>query len=343
MTAKIASRTLVQLACAALFVGGLGACGGGGGGGGTSQPESVPPTLAITSLNSDAVGHFTAVAAFSLPISWLSETSLSLTGGGALSAPLGSRFPLFESLRSRFAQAGGGRSHALEVASIGKLPCNFGGTISGTIDDVDNNQVESPGDVETIQLSNCVMAPGETYNGAIRFDVVEVTGSSATYNATLSQLSYVTPKHALTFNGSYAATDFATVNSVRTTTLTVNDSITVKVTTHAPYSDTVTFGKGFVVQDQIDYGSQHNVLSVSGRVQSASAGGSVDVSTPSALLTTRSGIAGLYPEAGELKAQGKTGSLSVKALSSASVRLDTDSNDDGATESSNAQSWEWLL
>jgi hypothetical protein len=51
----------------------------------------------------------------------------------------------------------------------------------------------------------------------------------------------------------------------------------------------------------------------------------------------------MYPDAGVLRVQGKAGALSITALSSASVCVDTDSNDDGATESTFNQTWEWLL
>jgi len=342
MTSKVAIRSLVLVACAALLAGGLGGCGGGGSGSGNGQPTSSPPTLGITSLNSDAVGHFAAVAALSLPISWLSDTSVSLTGGTARSAPLAGRFALLQPFRS-LTQAGAGRSRALEVVNTGDVPCNFGGTMSATIDDVDNSGDETPGDVETLQFKNCSGTPDETYMGAIRLDVVEVTGDSTRYNVTLTQLSYVTPKHSLTFNGSYEANGFATVDSVQTTTLTVKGPLTVAVATHVPYADTVTLGNGFLVQDRIDYGAGRNVLSATGRVESVSAGGSVDVSTLSNLTTTRSGLAGMYPEAGVLQVKGKTGALKITALSSATVCVDTDSNDDGAIESTNTQSWDWLL
>jgi len=338
MTTKVASRSLVQLACAALIAGGLAACGGGGGGGGAvSQPESASPTLVITAANSDTVGHFTAVAALSLPISWLSETSVSLTGGNALGAPTGGRFALL-TLRDRLTQAGTGRSHALDALESGDLPCNFGGTMSVTLDDRDNNLVESPGDVETAQFKGCMPAANETYDGTWRLVVVSTSIDAPMYDSTV-QLSYTTPKHTLKFDGSYEATS----DSMYRTTVTVKGSMSVTVATHAGYADTVTFADGFVVVDQIDYGAARNVLTVAGRVASASAGGSVDLSTPNELVTSRNGYAGGYPETGTVKAQGKVGALSVRAVSSASVCLDTDDNDDGHVESTSTQSWDWLL
>jgi len=343
MTTKATTRSLVQLACAVSLAGGLYGCGGGGGGGGnaTGDVVSSSPTLAITSQNSDAVGHFAAVAALGLQMSWGSSNSVSLTGGLARSAAPGSRFALLQALHARFSNADGSRSQSLQVLESGEVPCsNAGGTMSITIDDADNNGAETPGDVETAVFKNCMLAPNETYDGTMRLDVADVTDASITYNVTLTQFSYGTPNHSLTFNGSYVAQE-SLADPVLTTTLTANGAVTIAVATHAPYSDTLTLANGFVVREQMDYGARRAALSVAGRVESASVGGSVDISA--ANLTTSTAAIGMYPDNGVLHVKGKVGALSITALSSASVCLDTDSNDDGLIESSKTQSWDWLL
>ena len=339
MRTTSASRGLIHLACAVSVAGGLGGCGGGGGGG-TSEGPSSPPTLAITSANGDTVGHFAAVAALSLPISWLSDSGVSLTGGPAQGASAdSSRFALLQAVRSRFSKAAS-RSQALAVVDLGELPCTYGGTVWANIDDVDNDGMESPGDVETVRFTNCMGSVGETYNGTMRADVVTVGTQSVTYNVTLAQLSYVTPNHSLAFNGSYVANESIGGDAVQTTTLTVAGSVSIGVATHLPYTDTVTLGDGFVVQSQIDYRTARSALSAQGRAESATAGGSVDLATSSSLTTA---AMGMYPEAGVLNVRGKTGALSITARSSATVCLDADTNDDTAIEWTNTQSWEWLL
>ena len=298
--------------------------------------------VTITSLNSDVVGHFTAAGVLALPIAWLSEAKVSLTGSGAASEAVGSPLALLRQFRAGIANAGGDRKEALEVIGTGDLPCNFGGTVSATIDDADNNGVESPGDVETLVFHNCIGSVSETYDGTVRMYVAEVTGNSSRYNVNLTQLSYLTAKHSLIFNGSYLAEVFATTDSVQNTTYTVNGSVTIALTTHVPFNDTVTLKDGFVVREQVGYGSGQNVLSASGRIESKFAGGSVDVSTSSPLTTPRSGQAGLYPP-GVLKVAGKAGALSITALSATFVCVDVDTNDDGAIEATSTPSWEWLL
>jgi len=342
MRTTLEDRRLVHLACAALLAGGLGGCGGGGDGG-LPGPGATAPTLTITSLNSDAVGHFTAAGVLGLPIAWLSDAKVSLAGSGAASVAVASPLAFLRQFRAGMANAGGDRKDALEVIDTGDVPCNFGGTVSATINDADNNGVESPGDVETVVFHNCIGSVNETYDGTVMMHVAEVTQDSSRYNVSLAQLSYVTPKHSLTFNGSYIAEVFAMTDSVQNTTYTVNGSVTIALATHVPFNDTVTLKDGFFLREQAGYGSGQNLLSASGRIESTFAGVSVDVSTSSPLTTPRSGQAGLYPASGVLKVAGKAGALSITALSVTSVCVDVDTNDDGAIEATSTPSWEWLL
>lgn len=343
MRTALNSRSLVHLACVALLAGGLDGCGGGGGGGGgdsISPPAAAPATLTITSLNSDAVGHSIAAGVLALPIATLSDAKVSLTGGGTASAAAQSPIALLRQFRAGTANGGGDRTQALEVFGTGEVPCNFGGTVSLIVDDADNSGAESPGDVETAVFHNCIGSVNETYNGTVTMRVGAVTDASTTYDVSLAQVSYVTPNHSLTVNGSYVA---AVVwnGSVQNTTYTVNGSVTVALTTHVPFADTVTLQNGFVLQEQIDYGSGQNLLSATGMIESASAGGSVAVSTGAALLTW--GQAGLYPTAGLLNVAGKAGALSITALSTTSVRVDVDTNDDHKVEKTSTPTLEWLL
>jgi hypothetical protein len=300
-------------------------------------PEATP-TLTVTAQNSDAVAHSTAAAVLALPIAWLSDAKVALTGGPA-SAGLKGPLAMLRQLRSGIASAD--RKQALQLLSTGDLPCNFGGTVSGTLDDTDNNGAESPGEVETLVFHNCVGSPNETYDGTVTMRVLDVGADSGSYDVTMSQLSYVTPAHSLMFNGMYRADISGLTSPVQNTTYTVNGSVTIKLATHVPFDDTVTLQNGFVLYEQIDYGLGQSSLSAAGGIDSASAGGSVGVSTVSALTTF--GQSGLYPTSGELKVVGKAGSLSIKVLSTSSVRIDVDTNDDGASEKSTTPSWEWVL
>ena len=79
-----------------------------------------------------------------------------------------------------------------------------------------------------------------------------------------------------------------------------------------------------------------------GRLDSVLAGGMVDANTVAGAPMTLN-AADDYPSAGTVRIKGATGTLMLNAVSSASVRLDLDANDDGVIESSTTQSWDWLI
>jgi hypothetical protein len=132
-------------------------------------------------------------------------------------------------------------------------------------------------------------------------------------------------------------------------TLTANGPIVVAVTTHLPFTDTVTLQNGFVVRESDDSSVApppgatqfgRTVSNAQGRLDSALAGGTVDVST---VVDISKYQAEAYPRSGTVQVKGKKGTLMLTALSADSVRLDLDANDDGSIESTATIKWDWLL
>lgn len=335
-----------------VFVAALTASVAGCGGGGDGQP---PPTLEITPTNSDRVGHFTAAGIFALLTPLRSPGMLSLAGDKAQPAAWSGRpFALLQFHTQRMT-AGDGRKGPLAAFSTGDLPCNFGGTLSLTRDDLDNSGAgPTTGDVDTLVYKNCVGTVSETLNGTVTVTYTQIGDTSASYRVALAQFSDVTTNHSLTVNGSYLLEESSAAASMVTdTTMTANGQVVVSVTTHLPFTDTVTLYDGFVLQERYDAsvlpppgnpnparGQSSSTLT--GRLESASAGGTVDVSSAASAPIIKH-RAEAYPRSGTVQVKGKKGTLMLTALSADSVRLDLDANDDGSIESTTAATWDWLL
>jgi hypothetical protein len=123
------------------------------------------------------------------------------------------------------------------------------------------------------------------------------------------------------------------------------------VSTHLPFSDTVTLRNGYTQLDRYDAAAPpppgssvpgRTETSVQGSLHSAQAGGIVELATlPSAPFVTYDVDA--YARAGSLQVKGRNGTLLMTAVSAASVRLDLDVDNNGSFESSETVGWDWLL
>jgi hypothetical protein len=308
---------------------GLSACGGGGGDG---QPP--PPTLEITAANHDAVSHFAAAGTLALSTA-LGTAGWNVNAAGRAQPAAWAWRPLKRALTI--------------VVDTGDVPCNFGGTLSLTIDDRDNSGMESAGDVVTMVYKNCKGTASETQNGSVTLTVIESLPTSGSAWVSLAQYSQVTTKHSLTFNGTFRLDGSSPSDVLQNSTLTANGPVVVAVTTHLPFTDTVTLQNGFVVRESEDSSVApppgatqfgRTISNAQGRLDSALAGGTVDVSTVADISKYQ---AEAYPRSGAVQVKGKKGTLMLTALSADSVRLDLDANDDGSIESTTAATWDWLL
>lgn len=134
----------------------LTACGGGGDDApaGVSVPQGVRTVSASASADINA-GNY---ASFSGP---LARAVMQAAEGSSATVAGGSResLALAGLARGALQAVAPDRERALAVTSS-TLACTYGGSMTVTFDDADNNQQVSRGDVLTVALSGCVEEPG---------------------------------------------------------------------------------------------------------------------------------------------------------------------------------------
>jgi hypothetical protein len=345
--ARLAIATAITLA--------LVGCGGGGGDGGTPMPVG---TLVLDAGNSDTVAHSSSAAIFasgpaqSLPVSGLAADRSTALGKPAMQRAGWIGRVIAFARQPQEAKALAARSSRVQpLAVVGPFdePCAVSGTMSITFDDRDNDEVPSAEDVLTLALNACMEDASETLNGVAEVTYTEITANSVSALMKLTNLSDSTARHSSRMSGSMQLVYQMVDSNVEITRLTATSAVAVGVSTHLPFDDTVTLAAGFVQELTYDAaafapGSTTaglSTLTVSGVLESAAAGGTVEVSSrASAPIKTASGSQ--YPYAGELVVQGKSGTLVLTAVSDA-VRIELDADDDGTPETSDVQDWDWLF
>jgi hypothetical protein len=123
-------------------------------------------------------------------------------------------------------------------------------------------------------------------------------------------------------------------------TLSADGPVTALVLTHLPFDDTVTLQSGFIQGTTHDYSLGRSTSTLTGVMESATAGGSFAVST---LTPVELYDADRYPRAGAVQMRGSTGVMNLQILSTEQVQVELDANGDGIFESSTPQTWEWLF
>jgi hypothetical protein len=244
----------IQWGVMTALAGMLAGCGGGGG-----DAPPPPATLILTPANHETVSHATAAGVMSfastssIPLAASSSVAdrKSLQAAGFLTpSATTARWVglMLQSARASTPSSTTGRAHPLAVIGPRIDSCQFGGTTSTTFDDQNGNTVLDIGDVSTVVFNSCVVAPGETLSGTATLAITGLSATSLTAGLTFTTFSDVTAKHSLTLNGSLlfsfsVSTPSSTVANFRTT---ANGPVVANVTTHLPFSDTVTLQSGFV-------------------------------------------------------------------------------------------------
>jgi len=313
-------RWLLNAVTAAILVT-LGACGGGG-------DDGPVPTLVITAANRDSVAHATVAGVWGL--------TLGVTAPLATGSP-GAGRSMVAWLQTQRQQAASAVQRERPTAVIGPIvePCQVSGTTAVTWNDADNNATLSVGDVLTTVANNCRQVADETTNGTMVITVV----SDTVGRVAMTDLSFDTPRHAMTLNGSVRLQDVST-NAVQTTTEgAVTVAVTLKHLTPA-FIDTVKLQDGFVARET--YGNGETVSTMDGLLESTAAGGVVRLTTPTN-TPIRQFDANDYPYAGSLQITGQKGMLQMTVLSANDVRLDLDADSNGSFESTSTVTWDWLL
>lgn len=322
------------IGAAALVLGGCGSDDDGG-------PATVEgPTLAITAANYETVAHATAAGMVGLsPTGMMVPLSAQAPGASALMSPWA------RSLSRPTARILSATSHRLSVYGPEQAPCSISGTVTETFDDRDNNGDLSIGDVITLVFDHCQDVAGELSTGALTMTLTQASASpvpSGSVQLQMSQMSFVTPKHAMMISGSMLFDYAQTSASLETSRATASGALTVAVTTHAGVSDTVTLLDGFVVDETYDNTVGLTVSTSSGLLQSQAAGGVVRI-TPVAGAPLRTYDTDAYPRSGAVQVTGMSGLMLMSVLSADAVQLNLDADGNGTYESSSVMAWDTLL
>ena len=342
-------RSAVQCAIVVALGAGLVACGGGGG------DSPAPPPAAnidLTTANRDSVGH--SIAAGIVALSPTLTIPLSANGAAAerkwaQAAGQGqpsawfARLPVLlrQLVRASSAKAASQMVRPLGVTGPVVYACVIAGTRSLTVDDRDDSGDLNAGDVVTTVHSNCQDTSFETLNGTVTTAISELSPTSLSARLTMSQFSDAAARHALTLDGSMWVDDSQPSGALEVTRLIADGPVVASVTTHL-FTDTVTLQNGFTEEATYDAAVGLSTSTVNGSLRSAAAGGIVEISTPVNSPLTKYDAED-YPRSGEVQVLGKKGTLWLTVLSTESVQLDLDADDNGTAESSEVVSWDWLL
>jgi hypothetical protein len=325
------------LLCSLAVAAGLAACGGGG-----SDDGGPPGTVDVTLVNQNTLTR----AALVTVQSGLVGGSLGLTAS-AQPGPQASRAlgrVLLAGVRS-----GAAPRESIAGLISAQVRCGISGVVDFTLDDRDNSQGPSAGDVLSAIFSACSDVAGEVINGRMNATYTQAVPSPLTVGAsvTLSDLSLTDGPRSVAASGAFAFTYPEPSASVATLRMVVGNSLVMRVTTPA-FTDTVTMLDGYTIDTAEDFTAVppgggtpgRSTTTVTGKVSSTAAGGTVQVDTLNAIVQYADDD---YPRAGRLGVTGKNGSLQATALSATEVRIETDVNGDGQFDASTTVPWTQLF
>lgn len=150
---------IIQSVLAALTSAALVACGGGGG---SSPPATqIPLASAAAPLGTATFGTIAGPTAAAVLASAVADNSLEIIASAASPS---SASGLQSSSPSQWAlwamrSVRNGREQAQAVSSFSDV-CLFGGSLSGSLNDADNNSDLTAGDSVTVNASNCITESG---------------------------------------------------------------------------------------------------------------------------------------------------------------------------------------
>jgi hypothetical protein len=334
-------RTLRVAACfGAMLVAG---CGGGGGG------EAAPPELVpITTQNQVAVAR--ATSAIFVSLGGVSDLPIAgpTNAAKARAAAALTKQALGKSIASVRAAQGTLRPLA---SSSQTEPCDFGGSVTITFDDRDNNGTPSGGDVLTMTFDQCRASDSSSMNGTLRIDLSGFSATHLTGLFTFSQLTATDLGYMSIVNGAAncvynESTDPSGTRIVRTEMTVATGGLRVAGSTPG-YSDTFNHDPGFraVWKDFVPLNpadDSYSTTEMSGQVHVASLAGRIilttDASTPMHDWWDQP-----YPDSGRVTIDGYRSHLRMTVIDVTTVRLDLDANDDGAFESTLNFPWTQLM
>lgn len=372
-TAGATRRRATALLFATVATLALAACGGGGGGGSTPPPAPTP--VSITAANQDQVAAATVnvfvgfggvataiplaqadrvVAAGKTTVELGAVTLPAEPAVGALLLRLGKQAMLAPMAQLEVARAAKAAGVVRPQAVISdSRACPGGGSVSLSLNDVDNNLAASAGDSLTLAFNQCRDGT-DLIDGSmtLAFNRVQRGAGSLDLSATLSfgSLTAATSEGSAILNGAVTMS-LAVAGSVTTSELLIGpNGLTSAVTSLSPsYSETLTLSAGFSIRETHDAAAVApgtNVAGLSsmqanGSITSTRLNGTLSIATVTPVQTWD---ANLYPHAGQVIVTGANGSrLRITAIDAVNVRLELDANGDGTYETVTVRRWSEIL
>jgi hypothetical protein len=337
-----ATRRIVRhpVAIAACLLLALAGCGGDGGG------DESSDLVALTTSNRDATAHATAASIGALDAAGAGQINDASGDRAKALSFTGAWVPghLLDALQRAVTQRRL-RSDSIRPLASQALPpenCAIAGTVTLSVDDRDNSGSLTVGDGIGMVFANCQDDDTVVLDGQVSATMTRVTSdSSFGMRMTMQQAAQraVNGRHEVVVNGTVQAEFDAIANSERLS-LTTQGPVTSSLRTHLPYTDTVTLENGFTQVSTYDLPTALSSTTVSGRVTSATAGGSFDLRTTSPIVI---GDVDPYPRSGAVAMNGSTGAMQLTAQSTSNVVIELDAGGDGTYEDRQVQTWDWLF
>jgi hypothetical protein len=345
----------------------LAGCGGGGSGGAPAAPPAPTASVVITSSNQDLVARAAANAVLSSSataavtpsanadrVQTASSTPSGLAGARSLSTLLLglTRGTLLDRTSGKTSAAAPSDDAVRAQAILSRTEnCAVGGTATFALDDRDGNNQASAGDVLSVTFSQCRTSATEMVNGGLTasFTIVQQAPAlSMTASITYSQLTATSSEGSFAINGSFDFT-LTRQGSVDTAQLSIGGNGLAAAVATPSYSDTVTLLAGYSVTATYDSAALPpgssvaglSTLAVNGAISAASLGGTIVLSTP---LPIRQYDVDPYPREGQVQVRGaNNGLLVLTVLSTTTVRVQLDANNDGTFEATKDVPWGDLI
>ncbi len=328
-----------QLALTFCAVAALAACGGGGG----SGPDPTVPTATLNSANQTIAAQDTSSSAY-LPL----MGAQTLTGAQTLDESV-----LFVVARNQLDKLPGyiasakANSTLTGVVQSQTMACRFGGTLTASASDVDNNGELSSGDSVSITANNCVEAEG-TLTGSLSFGVNRFSGTFGSNNfngdftMTFSGFNVSASQFSAGANG--ALTLVLSASGANTLSASVSTSSLAVSGTYAGVTRSRTLANYSATSSRTPDASYGYLTryTLSGTVSSSALSSqAVSFATTTPFVSRPSDA---YPSSGTMLITGAANTkVRVTAQSASQVKLELDANGDDVYELSTTLNWNTLM
>jgi hypothetical protein len=339
--------------CVAAFL--VAGCGSGSDNGAAPTPA---PTVVLTAANVDIAAR--AAANATVGSANVADVNPASTGGKTTTVVQGRSvqevlLTLTRQLVADRVMAKGTPTSSDTPKALGLItrtdPCAAGGTVTGTLDDRDNSNTVTSGDLLSVRFSQCQPNATDLIDGSVSatYSVVQAPPvASIAATVTYTQLRASSTEGDFFINGSFTY-NLTQVGRITAAQLSIGVNDLTAAVAGSNYTDTVTLHAGYTVTATRDPvalppGSATpgaRTLTVNGAISATSIGGTIVINTPA---TIRQFDIDPFPREGQVQVRGvNDGLLVLTVLSTSTVRVQLDANADGMFEVDKNVAWTDLI